>query len=41
MVEDYERCYHLGGYSGQECELCPHREECESDKKKRESGDEQ
>ena len=28
MVEDYERCWHLGAYTGQECELCPHRAEC-------------
>lgn len=28
MVEDYERCWHLGAYMGQECELCPHRNEC-------------
>ena len=28
MVEQYERCYYLGAYTGQECELCPHREEC-------------
>lgn len=29
MVEQYERCYYLGAYTGQECELCPHRDECE------------
>lgn len=28
MVEQYERCYHLGAYTGQECELCPYRDEC-------------
>jgi len=28
MVEQYERCYYLGAYTGQECELCPHRDEC-------------
>lgn len=28
MVEQYERCYYLGAYTGQECELCPHRGEC-------------
>ena len=31
QVEEYERCYWLNAYSGQECELCPHREECEKD----------
>lgn len=34
MVEEYERCWHLGGYMGQECELCPHRNECDNSKKK-------
>ncbi len=29
MVEQYERCYYLGAYTGQECELCPRREACE------------
>ena len=32
MVEQYERCYYLGAYTGQECELCPHRDECKEDK---------
>lgn len=32
MVEEYERCWHLGGYMGQECELCPHRNECKKEK---------
>lgn len=32
MVEQYERCWHLGGYMGQACELCPHRNECEKEK---------
>lgn len=32
MVEQYERCYYLGAYTGQECELCPHRDECKEKK---------
>lgn len=32
MVEQYERCYYLGAYTGQECELCPHRDECDKEK---------
>lgn len=32
MVEQYERCYYLGAYTGQECELCPHRDECNKEK---------
>ena len=32
MVEQYERCYYLGAYTGQECELCPHRDECKEEK---------
>ena len=32
MVEEYERCWHLGGYMGQECELCPHRNECRKER---------
>lgn len=28
MVEEYERCWLLEAYSGQACELCPHRGEC-------------
>jgi len=32
MVEQYERCYYLGAYTGQECELCPHRNECEKER---------
>ena len=28
MIEDYEWCWNLGAYTGQECELCPHRNEC-------------
>lgn len=32
MVEQYERCYYLGAYTGQECELCPHREECRKER---------
>lgn len=31
MIEQYERCYYLGAYTGQECELCPHREECKEE----------
>ena len=31
MVEQYEQCYYLGAYTGQECELCPHREECKGE----------
>jgi len=31
MVEQYERCYYLNAYVGQECELCPHRAECEGE----------
>lgn len=31
MVEQYERCYYLGAYTGQECELCPHRNECKGE----------
>lgn len=33
MVEQYERCYYLGAYTGQECELCPHRDECKEENK--------
>lgn len=32
MVEEYEWCWNLGAYSGQECELCPHRKECTRNK---------
>lgn len=32
MVEQYERCYYLGAYTGQECELCPRRDECRKEK---------
>ena len=33
MVEDYERCWYLGAYIGQECELCPHKSECSGSEK--------
>lgn len=28
ISEQYEWCWNLGAYMGQECELCPHRDEC-------------
>lgn len=28
ISEQYEWCWNLGAYMGQECELCPHRNEC-------------
>ena len=28
QVEEYERCYWLNAYYGQECELCPYRNKC-------------
>lgn len=34
MVEQYEQCHWLDAYYGQECELCPYREECENKEEK-------
>lgn len=32
MIEEYEKCWNLGAYMGQACELCPHRDECNKEK---------
>lgn len=29
ISEQYEWCWNLGAYMGQECELCPHKAECD------------
>lgn len=29
MIEQYEWCYNFATYFGAECELCPHKAECD------------
>ena len=32
ISEQYEWCWNLGAYMGQECELCPYKNECNMNK---------